>query len=164
MNTHEKFMLHLPHPMTPIFTLTFSYSELIKIGTGFGSMSLCLISSGLMCDSFNMWLSGHLFSFWDLHMSIRKSLVLKAIAWAEGNWMARTHQNLKVGHSLIYLINQHIHIKCPFCANCCYRQTLKGKSLGKRILCMEDESSVRNCYCHGLSTYSVIYLDPRLLI
>lgn len=53
--------------------------------------------------------------------------MLKANAWDEGDWNARTHQNLKVGHSLIYLY------MCMLSVNHGSRQTIKGRSLVKGL-------------------------------
>ena len=58
--------------------------------------------------------------------------MLKAIAWAESDWSARTYQNLKVAHSLIYLFIQHtyiyIYIKCPFYDNQVIGKLLKEEA------------------------------------
>lgn len=89
--------------------------------------------------------------------------MLKANAWDEGDWDARTHQNLKVGHSLIYLFLQHVYIKCPSCVNHGSRQTIKRRSLVKRTLSIKDGLSpvlgiVTLMHCPPRS-YSFIYLE-----
>ena len=61
---------------------------------------------------------GSVFILGSSHVPLN-SLMLNPIAWAEGDWSARTYKNMKVAHSLIYLSIQHMYIKCPFCANHC---------------------------------------------
>lgn len=65
----------------------------------------------------------------------------KVIAWEGDDWGAQTHWNLKVGHSLIHLFLPRVCVKCPSCACHRRRQTMKGRSLVRRALCVRGALS-----------------------
>lgn len=151
----EERMLHFPF-MTPILTLTYSpqrntdYSKLINgLGLVLVAYILCLYLFwvNVLWEKRSILFTGDSVGIC-FHFRVFASLSENLwcwkpfIAWAEGDWSARTHQNLKVGHPLIYLFIQYIYISCPFYANHCYRQTIKGRSLVKRTLCIDDWSPV----------------------
>ena len=63
----------------------------------------------------------------------------KAFAWEGGDWSARTHRNLTVGRSFMYLFIPRMCVKCPSCVCHRHRQTSEGRSLVKRTLYIEDD-------------------------